>query len=131
LQEQVEGKVEDQIQTHQVEVQVVTTEMQVEIHLVLEVVVEHKLQVEMVERLGREHLLVVKQEHWVKVEMVDFGKQHQVVVEVVVVLVEVVVEMMVVVLVQMEVEVVVPDHLYYLLVGLVWRPTTQDTDILQ
>jgi hypothetical protein len=63
LQAQVEEKVEDQIQQLQVEVQVVTTEMQVEIHLVLEVLAEHKLRVVLVEHLGQEHLLVVKQEH--------------------------------------------------------------------
>jgi hypothetical protein len=63
LQVQVEEKVEDQIQQLQVEVQVVTTEMQVEIHLVLAVLAEHKLRVVLVEHLGQEHLLVVKQEH--------------------------------------------------------------------
>jgi hypothetical protein len=74
-------------------------------------VVEHKSQVEMVVHLGQEHLQVVKRELWVKVEMVDFGKQHQVVVAVEVVLVEVVEEMMVVVQVEMVVEVEVQVHL--------------------
>jgi hypothetical protein len=63
LQVQVEEKVEGQIQQLQVEVQVVITEMQVEIHLVPEVLAEHKLRVVLVEHLGQEHLLVVKQEH--------------------------------------------------------------------
>jgi hypothetical protein len=63
--------------------------------------------------------------------MVDFGKQLQVVVAVEVVLVVVAVEMMVVVQVEMVVAVEVLDRLYYLLVGLVWRQTIQDTDILQ
>jgi hypothetical protein len=74
-------------------------------------VVEHKSQVEMVEHLGQEHPLVVKRELWVRVEMVDFGKPHQVVVEVEVVLVEAVEEMMVVVQVEMVVEVAVQVHL--------------------
>jgi hypothetical protein len=63
--------------------------------------------------------------------MVDFGKQLQVVVEVEVVLAAEEVEMMVVALDLTEVAVEVLDHLYYLLVGLVWQQTTQDTDILQ
>jgi hypothetical protein len=63
--------------------------------------------------------------------MVGFGKQLQVAVEAVVVLAVEAVEMMVVALDLTEVEVEVLDHLYYLLVGLVWQQTIQDTDILQ
>jgi hypothetical protein len=104
LQVEVEEKVVAQTQQHQVEVLHVITETLVVIHLVQVAVVEHKLRVEMVERLGQEHLLVVKQELWVRVEMVDFGKQLQVEVVAEVVLVEVEVEMMVVAQVQTAVE---------------------------
>jgi hypothetical protein len=62
-QERVVVKVEDQLQPHLVVEHYVITEQTEEILLVLAVVEEHKLQEEMVELLGQEHLLAVKQEH--------------------------------------------------------------------
>jgi hypothetical protein len=63
--------------------------------------------------------------------MVDFGKLLQVVAVVEVDLAVVEVEMMVVVLAETAVVEVVEDLHLFLLVGLVYQQTTQDTDILQ